>query len=70
VTLLVDPRRSGVLYAGTLLDGVYRSTNGGRSWRAFSRGLTNASVTALASDKTGRVLYAGTNGGGAFDYRR
>ena len=69
-SLLVDPRRPGVLYAGGLLDGVSRSTNGGRTWKAFNRGLSkNNSVVSLAADATGRVLYAGTYGGGVFDYR-
>jgi len=38
LTLTADPRHSGTLYAGTDT-AVYKTTNGGRSWRPFRRGL-------------------------------
>lgn len=66
--LVVDPRRPATLYAATWRAGVFKSTNGGRSWSRFSRGLTTLSVSALAVDSSGRVLYAGTDAG-VFDYR-
>jgi photosystem II stability/assembly factor-like uncharacterized protein len=69
VSLVVDPRRRGVLYAGTLLDGIFRSSNGGRTWQHFDKGLTNPSINEIAMDGAGRVLYAATWGGGVFDYR-
>ncbi len=48
--------------------GVYRTTNGGRSWQPFNQGLTARWVAALTIDSSGRVLYVGT-GAGVFDYR-
>jgi photosystem II stability/assembly factor-like uncharacterized protein len=68
--LAIDPTDAAVLYAGTQLDGVWRSLDGGQSWNEFDVGLTNRFVTALAIDATGTRIYAGTNGGGVFEYER
>jgi photosystem II stability/assembly factor-like uncharacterized protein len=38
LSLTADPRHSGTLYAGTDT-AVYKTTNGGRSWRPFKQGL-------------------------------
>ncbi len=55
--LAVDPRDREVVYAGTGLatidgttDGVFKSTDGGRSWRASARGLRANAPTALVAD--------------------
>lgn len=77
--LAIDPRRPQIIYAAANSGymqasdgGVFRSTNGGRTWRPFNRGLTNRrgarNVHALAFDASGRLLYAGTEFG-VFDYR-
>ena len=50
---IVDVVGSGdlrTLYAAVYLHGVYKSTDGGRSWQAMSAGLPNADVRALAVD--------------------
>jgi hypothetical protein len=44
---VIDPRNSSHLYAGTDI-GVYRSTNGGASWTAFSTGLPRTPVFDMA----------------------
>ncbi|HEY5123677.1 MAG TPA: regulator, partial [Ignavibacteria bacterium] len=53
------------LFAGTLLDGVYLSTNNGTSWTAvnsgFSKNYNVANVHSLAV--SGTNLFAGTGGG-------
>ncbi|HMF08268.1 MAG TPA: hypothetical protein VKJ00_03965 [Thermoanaerobaculia bacterium] len=67
-TVLVDPRVSDLLYAGTLAHGVYRSLDGGQSWSTFNSGLTDLSVSALALSASGARIYAGTNTGGVFDF--
>jgi photosystem II stability/assembly factor-like uncharacterized protein len=54
-----------VVFAGTLLDGFYRSENGGASWTRYQNGLLNASITGLVF--TGpRTVYGSTYGGGVY----
>ena len=62
--LAIDPATPTTLYAGTA-SGVFKSTDGGGSWRAVNAGLTALHVRALALDPaTPTTLYAGTYGGG------
>jgi photosystem II stability/assembly factor-like uncharacterized protein len=61
-TLAVDPRDPQIVYVSTG-GGVFRSTDGARSWHSFGRGLT-ADVAAFAIDPAGRTIYAGTEGDG------
>ncbi|MEW6366288.1 MAG: hypothetical protein AB1714_16805 [Acidobacteriota bacterium] len=65
--LLVSPTASNVLYAGTQGQGVYRSTNGGKTWLPMSRGLGRPAsryVRALASSSAEpNVVYAATDTG-------
>ena len=73
-TLVVDPKVSGTLYAGSnqtnaagTIGGVYKSTDGGGSWVRVNTGLTTVSVSSLAiNPATTTTIYAGTNGGGVF----
>src|SRR5262249_33997210 len=61
--LAFDPRDSRTLYAGTY-DGVFKSTDGGRRWRAVRKGMGDESVFALAIDpQDAQTLYAGTDAG-------
>jgi photosystem II stability/assembly factor-like uncharacterized protein len=69
-TLAVDPGGSQLLVAGAL--GLWRSADGGESWRAASRGLVAQRVPALAVATDG-TLYVGVGspfssygGGGVF----
>jgi photosystem II stability/assembly factor-like uncharacterized protein len=55
----------GDLFAGSASHGVFRSTDAGSSWSAFSGGLADSSVNALYCDPTG-FLYAGTAYAGLF----
>jgi photosystem II stability/assembly factor-like uncharacterized protein len=73
-SLAIDPRSPTTLYASVCLSsacfegpGVFRSTNGGKTWRSMNQGLRTPDVLTLAIDSTGRTLYAGT-GAGVFDY--
>jgi photosystem II stability/assembly factor-like uncharacterized protein len=59
-SLLVDPARSGVVFAGTNGDGIYRSADGGVSWKLTSLGLVFGS-TSLAAGPS--AIYAGTVAG-------
>jgi len=54
--LAADPEDPRVLYAGTAWDGVFKSTDGGRSWKAI--GLTGQYITSLVLvPAEPRVLY-------------
>jgi photosystem II stability/assembly factor-like uncharacterized protein len=79
--LAVHPANDGVLYAGTsggpaaTTHSLWRSTNGGQTWRSFTLGLpTDAygmlpTVTALAVDPNQpEVLYVGTDGQGVYRF--
>jgi photosystem II stability/assembly factor-like uncharacterized protein len=60
--LAIDPVTPGTLYAAAD-GGVFKSTDGGKHWRAANAGLTDYFVYALAVDPvTPRTLYAGTQG--------
>ena len=59
--LAADPSTPGVLYAASD-DGVYKSTNGGRSWARSGTGLVSLRVNTIAIDpKTPATLYAGVS---------
>jgi hypothetical protein len=54
----------GTVYAGTLYGAVFRSSDGGATWRATNRGLTATSVRSLAvAPGTPSTVYAGIHGG-------
>jgi photosystem II stability/assembly factor-like uncharacterized protein len=75
-TVAVDPLTASTLYAGTVSEdvrvaaaGIYQSTDAGATWHPFNQGLRQRHVTAVLVAPTGNLLYAGTWGGGVFDYR-
>ena len=57
----------GDIFAGTNLDGVFRSTDG-YTWNAINDGLTDDIINALVIDSNGRV-FAGTENDGVFRSR-
>jgi hypothetical protein len=52
------------LFVGSLMYGVFLSTNNGTSWTAVNDGLTSTSITALAA--RGQNLFAGNQSGDIF----
>jgi subtilisin family serine protease len=72
--ILITPGKPDVIYAATggygyagLRKGgrgVLRSTDGGRTWRSFSPGLSERDTFCLALSPDGTHLYVGTQGGG------
>ena len=61
-------RTGGPLYAGTRNGGVFRSLDG-ETWSAVNAGLTSSTVFSLAFDGASpSLVYAGTYGGGVFEY--
>src|SRR4051794_10952832 len=66
-SLAIDRTTPQTVYAGTITNGMLKSTNGGTSWSAVSSGLTNTWIKALAIDPTTpQTIYAGTYGSGVF----
>jgi hypothetical protein len=69
--VVIDPTNRYTVYAAREQGGFLRSTDGGTSWRDFNTGwiFPPASVTALAIDRTGTKLHAGTEDGEVFSYQ-
>lgn len=60
-TVAVSPHQADVIFAGADGHGLFRSVNGGGSWRPMSRGLESPYVHSLAFDAADRrVIYAAT----------
>lgn len=58
----------GNIYAGTISDGLYRSTDMGRNWTRITSSLIDTAVTAMAIDLKGNIFFgiALYPGGGIF----
>ena len=65
--IVVNPKDPDVLYVGTDNAGIYKSVDGGLSWRPAHDGLGTASVYSLVIDPTDpNILYAGLILGGVY----
>jgi len=66
-TILQSVHDMNTLLVGTEDDGIFISTNSGKTWQAINDGLGSMTVYSLAQDPFGaEVLYAGTFRGGVF----
>jgi photosystem II stability/assembly factor-like uncharacterized protein len=70
-TIVVDPERAETVYVGTARHGVFRSTDGGATWRPFGTRLPRRGtwIDTLAFDPSGNWLYAGTADAGLTSIR-
>ena len=65
--LALDPKSTSTLYVGTNGDGVYKSTDAGRTWAPTGEALRKEIVLSLAVDPgASATIYAGTMGAGVF----
>jgi photosystem II stability/assembly factor-like uncharacterized protein len=65
--LAIDPNNNSTIFAGTKVNGIFKSTDKGDNWTAVNNGLTNLNVQAIAFDpNTPGTVFAGTRGGGVF----
>lgn len=67
-SLAIERTTPDTMYIGTDI-GVFRTTNGGTSWTAFSQGLPNCAVFDLRLHEPTRLLRAGTHGRGLWERR-
>ena len=66
-TIAFDPTNPDIVYAGGYVTGVYKSTDGARSWRRINEGLGNLNIHALAVDpNNNQRVYAATMWGGMY----
>lgn len=56
----------GALHLGSLVDGVFRTDDGGATWEALNGGLAGGSKVVVAFASRGDTLYAGTGGNGVY----
>jgi hypothetical protein len=62
--LLIHPTNANILYAGAVGGGVWKSEDGGQSWKQLDDFLANLAVTCLVMHPTlPDVIYAGTGEG-------
>jgi hypothetical protein len=65
--IVFDSLDPSVLYVGTNGAGVYKSIDGGISWRPIHNGLERAAIASLIIDATNpQILFAGTTWGGIY----
>jgi hypothetical protein len=64
-TIVEDPRFENILYAG-MYRGVYVSTDRGRSWSLFGRGMPAVAVSDLVVQERESDLIAATHGRGVY----
>ncbi len=65
-SIAIDPARPQLVYAADRRSGVYRSADGGKTWASINDGLRVRAVNRLALSADGKLLFAGTEGGGVF----
>ncbi|MEO7021967.1 MAG: glycosyl hydrolase [Ktedonobacteraceae bacterium] len=63
--IAIDPLRPQDVYCGTVEQGLWRSRDAGRSWKAAGTGIAHKQITSVAVSETERVgergvVYAGT----------
>jgi photosystem II stability/assembly factor-like uncharacterized protein len=64
--MVLDRARAGTLYIASR-EGVHRSQDGGKTWKAINNGFTTLNIRSLAqSAMDSGLLYAGTNGSGLY----
>jgi photosystem II stability/assembly factor-like uncharacterized protein len=66
-TIVQDPIHARIFWAGTEDDGVFRSEDGGATWRSENHGAPLVTVYAIAIDPTNsNLIYLGTHEGGVY----
>ncbi len=62
--LVIDPNDTNTIYAGAVSGGIFKTTNGGITWRAIGDAMNNLAVATLVmSPADSKTLFAGTGEG-------
>jgi photosystem II stability/assembly factor-like uncharacterized protein len=64
--LLPDPNYPNLIYAATILSGVYVTLDGGQSWKSINTGLAPRNIVNLALSEDSSILYAGAGSRGVW----
>lgn len=64
IEIQVDPKNPNIVYVNNYGGGVFRSINGGKTWKNFSKGYTGANLysVAVSDKKANRILVNGRSG--------
>jgi len=62
-SLVIDPKNTQIVYAGTDDDGVFKSTDGGGSWASVNKGLGKEVLSFAIDPENTQIVYAGTREG-------
>ncbi|MEX2116212.1 MAG: YCF48-related protein [Bacteroidota bacterium] len=66
-TIAQDPSNAARLWAGTQDDGIFRTTDGGVTWKSVNNGLRHKTVYTIAvHPNNSAIVYLGTHGGGVY----
>ncbi len=69
-TLTIDPGDPSTVYAAARTQGVFRSSDGGQTWKSINSGLTKLtmgrSAPVIIDPTNSQTLYVGSEGGGVF----
>jgi photosystem II stability/assembly factor-like uncharacterized protein len=61
--IVFDPGDERTIWAAVEIDGVWRSDDGGDSWRKLCKGLNSEDIHGLAVSHANRRIFVATNGG-------
>jgi photosystem II stability/assembly factor-like uncharacterized protein len=61
--IVFDPRDEKTIWAAVEIDGVWRSNDGGDSWKKLNRGLNSEDIHGLAVSQSRQRIFAATDGG-------
>ncbi|MBI3812047.1 MAG: hypothetical protein HY283_07570 [Nitrospirae bacterium] len=65
--IVLDPTDSGIIYVATRGKGIFKSTDGGKSWSPANTGLDDSDIRSLAIHPLNRsLLFAGTTAKGIY----
>jgi photosystem II stability/assembly factor-like uncharacterized protein len=65
--LMLDPKNPSIIYAGSWAEGIFKSTDGGDTWKSANNGLTETAISSLVIDpQNTTTIYASTSTGGVF----